>query len=219
MPGTTVANPANTPCATDAATLNATPISALGLVNATLGPISAKTNLTTSQVNGATVYTDATATSDVDVATINVGAGGLGSLLGLGGILGGVLPSSLTNGLTIGITTPSEAKVDYACVNNALQPTYSSTLTAITINGITVPVSTLGQTLSSLPGGIGTLLNGVISINVNQHTSTANSDTETLLQVQLLGALGGGLTIDVGTATASATQSSPCAGTTVPPCT
>src|ERR1700679_2208351 len=51
LPGTTVANPANTPCATDAATLNATPISALGLVNATLGPISAKTNLTTSQVN------------------------------------------------------------------------------------------------------------------------------------------------------------------------
>jgi Ca2+-binding RTX toxin-like protein len=192
LPGATNANAQNTPCATDQQLLALTPINpaGLGLVSATVGPASATTTLSTGQVNGSTVDTGATATSTVDALDLNV----LGAL-------------------DIKATTPSTATVDYACVNNQLKPTYSSTLNTISINGQTIPLTGLPQTLS-LPAP----LNGLVTVSVNQHSSTATSDSETLVQVQVLNsgalaALGGGLNLNAGTATASITQPMPCAGT------
>ena len=181
LPGATTANPANRPCATDAQTLNSTTVNPLGLIGLTVGPASATTNLTTNTVNGSTVYTDATATSTVDALALTA------------------------PGLSIGITTPSRAKVGYACVNDALVPSASSTLNLITINGNTIPLSGLPQDLS---------IPGVATIQVNQRTTTGGSTTEELLHVQLLGLVATGLTLDVGSATASASGSAPCAGTT-----
>ena len=94
--------------------------------------------------------------------------------------------------MDIKATTPSTATVDYACVNNALQPTYSSTLNTISINGQSIPLTGLPQTLS-LPGPLA----GLVSVAVNQHSATATSDSETLVQIQvlntgLLAGLGGG---------------------------
>jgi Ca2+-binding RTX toxin-like protein len=205
LPGATSANPNNTPCATDSSLLAATNINpaGLGLVNIGVGPVSATTTLSTTQANGSTVYTGANATSTVDALNL--------------GVLSGLLPPPL-GGLNIAVTTPSTATVNYACVNNALVPTFSSTLNVITINGQTIPLTGLPQTLA-LPGPLA----GLVTLAVNQHTSTATSDTETLLSVQilnsgLLSALGGGVDLNVGTATASTTQASPCAGTAVPPC-
>jgi Ca2+-binding RTX toxin-like protein len=181
LPGATSANAADTPCATDNATLSAVPLVVGGVLNlGTVGPVQATTNLATATANGSTVYTGATATSTVSALSLN-------------------LP-----GVSIGIATPSAATVNYACVNNALQPTYSSTLNVITINGNSVALSGLPQDLS---------IPGAATIQVNQHASTATSDTETLLHLQLLGVVGGGVTLDVGTASASSTQSTPCAGT------
>jgi Ca2+-binding RTX toxin-like protein len=181
LPGATTANATDTPCATDNATLSAVPLVVGGVLNlGTVGPVQATTNLSTATANGSTVYKAATATSTVSAVNLN-------------------LP-----GVSIGITTPSAATVDYACVNNALQPTYSSTLNVITINGNSVALTGPPQDLS---------IPGVATIQVNQHTSTATSATETLLHVQLLGVVGGGVTLDVGSATASTTQSTPCAGT------
>jgi Ca2+-binding RTX toxin-like protein len=177
LPGATAANPAVKPCATDAQTLNQTTVNPLG-IGLSVGPASASTKLTTDKVDGSTVYTGATATSTVDALSLTA------------------------PGLSIGITTPSQAKVDYACVNDTLVPAASSTLNLITINGNTISLNGLPKDLS---------IPGVATIQVNQHTATANSDTETLLHVQLLGT--GGLTLDVGSATASASGSSPCAGT------
>jgi hypothetical protein len=192
LPGATNANAQNTPCVSDQQLLASTPINpaGLGLVSATVGPVSATTTLSTGQANGATVDTGATATSTVDALDLKV----LGAL-------------------DITATTPSTATVNYACVNNALKPAYSSTLNTISVNGQTIPLTGLPQTLS-LPAA----LNGLVSVSVNQHSSTATSDSETLLQVQALNsgalaALGGGLDLKVGTATASTTQGMPCAGT------
>ena len=192
LPGATNANAQNTPCASDQQLLAPTPIdpAGLGLVSAAVGPVSATTTLSTGQANGATVDTGATATSTVDALDLNV----LGAL-------------------EIKATTPSTATVNYACVNNALKPAYSSTLNTISVNGQTIPLTGLPQTLS-LPAP----LNGLVSVSVNQHSSTATSDSETLLQVRALSsgalaALGGGLNLKVGTATTSTTQAMPCAGT------
>ena len=192
LPGTTVANPPNTPCATDNQLLAATAINpaSLGLVAGTVGPVAATTTLSTGSADGSTVAIGANATSTVDALSLSV--------LGLPAVQ---------------VTTPSVATVNYACVDNVLTPTYSSTLNVITIGGQTIPLTGLPQTLS-LPG----LLNGLVSVAVNQHTSTATSDTETLVQISvlnngLLAGLGGGLNLTVGSATASATGSTPCAGT------
>ena len=176
LPGTTAANPANTPCAT--------PLSVAGALNlGTIGPADASTNLSTATVSGSTVYTGATATSTVDALNLNL------------------------FGNTIGLTTPGTATVSYQCVNNQLQPSFSSSLTAITINGNSVPIADISQ-------GLPAALQGIVTITPNIHTSTATSDTEELLHIQVLGLLAGGaVTIDAGTATASTTQSTPCAGT------
>ena len=195
LPGATNANAQNTPCASDQQLLASTAINpaGLGLVSATVGPVSATTTLSTGHVNGSTVDTGAAATSTVDAFDLSV----LGAL-------------------DIKATTPSTATVNYACVNNQLRPTYSSTLNTISINGQSIPLTGLPQTLA-LPAP----LNGLVSVSVNQHVSTPTSDSETLLQVQvlnggLLAGLGGGLNLNVGTATASTTQSMPCAGTSNP---
>jgi Ca2+-binding RTX toxin-like protein len=183
LPGATVANAANTPCATDTATLGATPLVAGALNVGTIGPLDATTNLSTATVSGATVDTGATSTSTVDALNLNL----LGN--------------------TIGVTTPSTATVSYQCVDNQLQPRVSSSLTAIMINGNSVPIADITQDLPAA-------LQGIVTIKPNVHTSTATSDTEELLHIQLLGlAPGGAVTIDAGTATASTTQSMPCAGT------
>jgi Ca2+-binding RTX toxin-like protein len=184
LPGTTVANPANTPCATDTATFSATPLSVAGVLDlGTIGPVDATTNLSTATVSGSTAYTGATSTSTVDALNLNL----LGS--------------------TIAITTPSTATVKYQCVDNQLRPSVSSSLAAITINGNSVPIADIAQDLPPA-------LQGIVTITPNVHTSTATSDTEELLHIQLLGLVPGGtVTIDAGTATASTTQSMPCAGT------
>ncbi len=192
LPGATDANPSDTPCASDHQLLAATTINpaGLGLVSIAVGPVSATTTLSTAQANGSTVATGARATSTVDALDLDV-----------------------LSALDIKVTSPSTATVDYACVNNALQPSYSSTLNTISIAGQTIPLTGLPQTLS-LPGPLA----GLVSVSVNQHSSTPTSDSETLLQIQVLNngplaGLGGGLNLSVGTATASRTQSSPCAGT------
>jgi Ca2+-binding RTX toxin-like protein len=184
LPGATVANAPDTPCATDTATLSAVPLDVAGGLNlGTIGPAHATTTLSTATVAGSTVYTGATSTSTVDALNLNLA------------------------GNTIGVTTPSTATVSYQCVNDLLQPSYSSSLTAITINGNTVPVADITQDLPAA-------LQGIVQITPNLHTSTATSDSETLLHIQVLGAApGGAVTIDAGTATASVTQSEGCAGT------
>jgi RTX calcium-binding nonapeptide repeat (4 copies) len=184
VPGTTVANVADTPCANDTRTLSATPVSIAGLSVGTVGPVQATTKLTTGSSSGKTVYTGATATSTVDALDL--------SLLGS----------------TIGVTTPSTATVSYRCVDNKLHKSSKSSLTAITINGTSVPISDIG---ADLP----TALQGVVQITPNQITTTADSTTETLLHIELLGLApgGGALTLDVGSATASASGSAACAGT------
>src|ERR1700689_981066 len=67
LPGAPSANAADTPCATDSATLSAVPLNVAGGLNlGTIGPVQAATSLSTATVNGSTVYTGATATSTVD---------------------------------------------------------------------------------------------------------------------------------------------------------
>jgi Ca2+-binding RTX toxin-like protein len=184
LPGATMANATNSPCATDTASLGAVPLSVAGALNlGTIGPAQATTTLSTATASGSTVYTGATSTSTVDALNL--------SLLGN----------------TIGVATPSTATVGYQCVNNQLQPSFSSSLTAITINGNSVPIADITQDLPAA-------LQGIVQITPNIHTSTTTSDTEELLHIQVLGLIGGGaMTIDAGSATVSTTQSTPCAGT------
>jgi Ca2+-binding RTX toxin-like protein len=184
LPGATTANAPDTPCATDTATLSAVPLNVGGALSlGTIGPVNAATNLSTASVAGSTVYTGATSTSTVNALNLTLA------------------------GTTIGVTTPSTATVSYRCVNNQLQPSFSSSLTAIMIDGNTVPVADITQDLPAA-------LQGIVQITPNLHTSTATSDSETLLHIELLGAApGGAVTIDAGTATVSVTQSEGCAGT------
>ena len=114
------------------------------------------------------------------------------------------------------VTTPSTATVNYACVNNTLQPTFSSTLNAISINGNSIPLTGItADALAPRPAGT--------AWSRSRSTSTARRRPRTprrccsiqVLDSGLLAPLGGGLNLNVGTATASTTQSSPCAGTTI----
>ena len=142
-----------------------------------LGPVHSTTTLSTSQLSGSTLYTEAHATTTVRAATISLG----GDTVSIG---------------------PSAATVDDRCVSNALQTSAGSTLNAITINGATEPLSGQPQTFT---------LPGVATINANQRTTSGVSTTETLLEVDVLGAAGGGADIVIGTATAGA-ASGACAG-------
>lgn len=181
------ANAADTPCASDTATVGSVaPLSGSPL-GISLGPVDAQTTLSTDSLNGSTVYTEARAQSTVDALSV-------------------VGPS----GASIGVTTPSTAVVDYRCENNALVPSSGSTLRTITISGVPTPLTGLPQTLN---------VPGVGTVNVNQHAATGSpgtaseSDTETLISINLLPTVGGGGTITAGQATASLTQAGGCAGT------
>ena len=184
LPGTTVASVADTPCADDTRTLSATPVSIAGLNVGTVGPVQATTKLSSGAASGKNMYTRAASTSTVSALQL--------SLLGS----------------TIGVDDALDGDGQLPMLNNKLQKSFSSSLKVITINGTTVPIANIG---SELP----TALQGVLQITPNEHTSTATSDTETLLHIELLGlAPGGGvLTLNVGTATASASGSTACAGT------
>jgi hypothetical protein len=175
----TTANPSVSPCTSDSATLNSVTVpSSNPAFEVALGPVHSTTSLSTSQLSGSTVYTEANATTTVNAATINLG----GDTVSIG---------------------PSAATVDDRCVSNALQTSAGSTLNAITINGTTETLTGQPQTFS---------LPGLATINVNQRTTSGATTTETLLEVDLLGAAGGGADIVIGTATAGA-SSGACLGT------
>jgi hypothetical protein len=110
LPGATSANATDSPCVTDTASLGEVPLSIAGALNlGTIGPVQATTNLSSAPASGSTVYTGATSTSTVDALNL--------TLLGN----------------TIGVTSPATATVSYQCVNDQLQTSFSSSLTAITI--------------------------------------------------------------------------------------
>jgi Ca2+-binding RTX toxin-like protein len=123
----TTANPSLSPCASDSATLDSVSVpSSNPAFEVALGPVHSTTTLSTSQLSGSTIDTEANATTTVKAATISLG----GDTVSIG---------------------PSAASVDDRCVSNALQTSAGSTLNAITINGTTEPLSGQPQTFS-LPG-------------------------------------------------------------------
>jgi Ca2+-binding RTX toxin-like protein len=173
----TTANPSVTPCASDTAAIgNVTVPAGAGSQSANIGPIDSRTALFTSQLNGSTVYTEAEATSTVQALTMSGG----GDTVAVG---------------------PSTATVDDRCVDDAQQLTASSTLNAITIDGVNTALSGQPQTF--------TTPDGLLTISVNQQTASGNLTTETLLEVS---AASGGVELTAGTATAGATPGA-CAGT------
>ncbi len=103
------------------------------------------------------------------------------------------------------IAGPIQATASYACVNDQLVATGNSTLKLLSVNG-QQDVITPGQ-----PEKID--LGGGSFIAVNQKVETANSLTETVLEVKLNGIAD----IVVGEAKVTQSISSPCAGTTGPP--
>ncbi len=173
----TAANPALTPCASDTAALGTVTLPG-GVASAvgTVGPVDAQTTLSTEQLSGSTVDTEARATATVQAATIASG----GDTISIG---------------------PSTATVDDRCVDNAQQLTASSTLNAITINGVTTALSGQPQTFSTG--------DGVLTISVNQKATSGDTTTETLLEVSVIG---GGAKAIIGTATAGGARGA-CAGT------
>jgi hypothetical protein len=104
------------------------------------------------------------------------------------------------------IAGPIQATASYACVNDALVPQGTSTLNLISINGTNTPVAPGQPTTIDLGGGS--------FIAVNQKVETANSLTETVLEVKLNGLAD----IVIGEAKVTQSVSNPCAGTSgVPP--
>jgi len=173
----TTANPAVTPCASDTAALGNVAVPAGGgTLSVDVGPIDSRTRLSTSQLSGSTVDTEADATSTVQALTLSGGG----------------------DSVAIG---PSTATVDDRCVDNAQQLTASSTLDAITIDGVSTPLSGQPQTF--------TTPDGLLTIRVNQQTASGGLTTETLLEVS---ALNGGVEVTAGVATAGS-SSGACAGT------
>ncbi|HWF72107.1 MAG TPA: calcium-binding protein [Solirubrobacteraceae bacterium] len=103
------------------------------------------------------------------------------------------------------VAGPIQATASYACVNDQLVATGNSTLKLLSVNG-QQDVITPGQpTTIDLGGGS--------FIAVNQKVETANSLTETVLEVKLNGIAD----IVVGEAKVTQSISSPCAGTTGAP--
>jgi hypothetical protein len=103
------------------------------------------------------------------------------------------------------IAGPIQATASYACVNDALVPQGTSTLNLISINGTNTPVAPGQPTTIDLGGGS--------FIAVNQKVETANSLTETVLEVKLNGLAD----IVIGEAKVTQSVSSPCAGTSGAP--
>jgi hypothetical protein len=110
-----------------------------------------------------------------------------------------------TSGGSIVIAGPIQATASYSCVNDQLVPSASSTLNLISINGTNMPVTPGQPTTINLGGGS--------FIAVNEKVTTANSLTETVLDVHLSGLAD----ITVGEAKVTQSLSSPCAGTSGAP--
>jgi hypothetical protein len=103
------------------------------------------------------------------------------------------------------IAGPVQATASYACVNDQLVPQGMSTLNLLSVNG---------QAAQITPGQPSTInLGGGSFIAVNQKVQTANSLTETVLEVKLNGLAD----IVVGEAKVTESTSNPCAGTSGPP--
>ncbi|HWF52080.1 MAG TPA: hypothetical protein VG294_15675, partial [Solirubrobacteraceae bacterium] len=116
---------------------------------------------------------------------------------------GVTIPSPNGNIVIVG---PVQATASYACVNGEIAPQSSSTLNLISVNGVNNPVQPGQPTIIDLGGGS--------FIAVNQKVETANSLTETVLEVHLNGLLD----VTVGEAKVTQSVSNPCAGTSgVPP--
>jgi hypothetical protein len=104
------------------------------------------------------------------------------------------------------VAGPIQATASYECVNDQLVSSSSSTVNLIYLNGKAMPVPTGAPTTISL-GGLG-------YIKTNQTVQTANSLTETALEINLTGIAD----IVIGEAKVTQSISSPCAGTApIPP--
>jgi hypothetical protein len=109
------------------------------------------------------------------------------------------------NGGFISVAGPIEATASYACVNDQLVATASSTLMVLDVNG---------QNMTVQPGAPSKIdLGGGSFIAVNQKVQTANSLTETVLEVNLNGVAD----IVLGEAKVTQSISNPCANTTGAP--
>ena len=175
----TIANPNTTPCATDTAGASTVSVPTTGSAAAEAGPVGAFTYSVYSP-SGSTAP-GATAVAAVDGVTIPTAGG------------------------SIVVAGPIQATASYACVNDQLVATASSTLNLISVNGTNTPVPAGQPETIQLGGGS--------FIAHNQKVETSNSLTETVLQVHLNGLAD----IVVGEAKVTQSITSPCAGTTGPP--
>jgi len=103
------------------------------------------------------------------------------------------------------VAGPIQATASYACVNDQLVAEGNSTLKLISVNGQQDTITPGQPTKIDLGGGS--------FIAVNQKVQTANSLTETVLEVNLNGIAD----IVVGEAKVTQSINNPCAGTTGPP--
>jgi hypothetical protein len=110
-----------------------------------------------------------------------------------------------TAGGNIVIAGPIQTTASYSCVNDQLQASGTSTLNLINVNGTNMPVPE-GQPYTS------TILGG-ITISTNQQVKTANSLTETALEIDIPNVAD--IVVDEAKVTQSVTD--PCAGTSGPP--
>jgi hypothetical protein len=176
----TIANPNTTPCATDTAGAATTSVPTTGSSIVNAGPVGAFTYSVFSP-SGATAP-GATAVAAVQGVTIPTSGGGFISIVG-----------------------PIQATASYACVNNQLVATGTSTLNLIVINGTNTPVPA-GQPYTIQLGG-GSF------IALNQKVQTANSLTETVAEVKLAGIAD----IVIGEAKVTQSLTDPCANTSGQP--
>ncbi|HWF36413.1 MAG TPA: choice-of-anchor P family protein [Solirubrobacteraceae bacterium] len=115
---------------------------------------------------------------------------------------GVTIPSPNGNIVIVG---PVQATASYACVGGQLVPQGGSTLNLISVNGVNNPVQPGQPTTIDLGGGS--------FIAVNQKVQTANSLTETVLEVHLQNLAD----IVIGEAKVTQSIASPCAGTSGSP--
>jgi Ca2+-binding RTX toxin-like protein len=109
-----------------------------------------------------------------------------------------------TSGGNIVIAGPIQVTASYSCVNDQLQASGTSTLNLINVNGVNMPVPA-GQPFTDNILGI--------TIQGNQQVKTANSLTETALEIDIPNIAD----IVVGEAKVTQSVTDPCAGTSGPP--
>jgi Ca2+-binding RTX toxin-like protein len=109
-----------------------------------------------------------------------------------------------TAGGNIVVAGPIQTTATYSCVNDQLQATGTSTLNLINVNGVNMPVPEGTPSSTTILG---------ITISTNQEVKTANSLTETALEVSIPGIAD--IVVDEAKVTQSVTD--PCAGTSGPP--